>query len=117
MSLGPKRSKSLERWSSRRITLMVNSRFFFSFQETPTCHTNLTKAVKEFDLKETDVHDVFNIFMCSGFTRTSHEYFVKVSDPVLTVGLGVKEILLMFARTALFTHSVGNPCHNDSLKK
>ena len=49
-------------------------------KETPTCHTNLAEAIKEFDLKEDDVHDVFNIFMCSGFTRDRHEYFVKVSD-------------------------------------
>ena len=49
-------------------------------KETPICHTNLTEAIKVFDLKEHDVHDVFNIFMCSGFTRDQHKYFVKVSD-------------------------------------
>ena len=49
-------------------------------KETPICHTNLTEAIKVFDLKEHDVHDVFNIFMCSGFTRDQQKYFVKVSD-------------------------------------
>ena len=34
-------------------------------KETPICHTNLTEAIKVFDLKEHDVHDVFNIFLCA----------------------------------------------------
>jgi len=45
----------------------------------PTCHTALMEAVHPYGLNELDVHDVFNIFMCSGFTRDTHEYFVKAS--------------------------------------
>ena len=45
----------------------------------PTCHTSLVKSIERFGLDESDVHDVFNIFMCSGFTTEKHEYFVKAS--------------------------------------
>lgn len=34
-----------------------------------SCHTYLTEAVKEYGLTEQDVHDTWNIFMCTGFTR------------------------------------------------
>lgn len=44
-----------------------------------SCHAYLTKAVKEVGLKEDDVHDVWNIFMCTGFTRDTHQYFTKAS--------------------------------------
>ena len=27
----------------------------------------------------THVHDVFNVFMCTGFTRDTHQYFMKAS--------------------------------------
>jgi uncharacterized protein YcgI (DUF1989 family) len=30
------------------------------------CHSNLTRAVAEYGLKEEDVHDVLNAFMCTG---------------------------------------------------
>ena len=33
---------------------------------TNTCHQNLTRVAEQFGLTETDVHDVFNIFMCTG---------------------------------------------------
>uniref|UniRef100_A0A0G4F347 DUF1989 domain-containing protein n=1 Tax=Chromera velia CCMP2878 TaxID=1169474 RepID=A0A0G4F347_9ALVE len=43
------------------------------------CHSNLTRAVAPFGLSETDVHDVLNVFMCTGFTKTTHQYFMKAS--------------------------------------
>ena len=48
------------------------------------CHSNLTRALaetKELDLLEAErfVHDVVNVFMCTGYTRDTHEYFMKAS--------------------------------------
>jgi len=48
------------------------------------CHSNLTRAfaahtglpVSE---AETHIHDVLNVFMCTGFTRDSGQYFMKES--------------------------------------
>ena len=48
------------------------------------CHSNLTRAlaahaglpVREAELH---VHDVLNVFMCTGFTRDTHQYFMKAS--------------------------------------
>ncbi|KLK89897.1 hypothetical protein AA309_28845 [Microvirga vignae] len=48
------------------------------------CHSNLTRAfakttgmpVRE---AETYVHDVLNVFMCTGFTRDTGQYFMKAS--------------------------------------
>lgn len=36
-----------------------------------SCHSYLTEAVKEHGLSEEDVHDTWNIFMCTGFTQVS----------------------------------------------
>lgn len=44
-----------------------------------TCHTNLTKAIAEFGLREEDVHDVINVFQITGITRTDNTCFVKAS--------------------------------------
>ncbi|XP_050082739.1 uncharacterized protein LOC126569587 [Anopheles aquasalis] len=44
-----------------------------------SCHTYLTEAVKEYGLTEHDVHDTWNIFMCTGFTRDTQQYFCKPS--------------------------------------
>ena len=48
------------------------------------CHSNLTRALaKETGLPlheaERHVHDVLNVFMCTGFTRDTHQYFMKAS--------------------------------------
>ena len=48
------------------------------------CHSNLTRALAEHTslaLREAErhVHDVLNIFMCTGFTRDTHQYFMKAS--------------------------------------
>lgn len=44
-----------------------------------SCHSYLREAVKEFGLDESNVHDVWNIFMCTGFTRDTQQYFCKPS--------------------------------------
>jgi uncharacterized protein YcgI (DUF1989 family) len=48
------------------------------------CHSNLTRALakaKGLAVKEAEmhVHDVLNVFMCTGFTRDTHQYFMKAS--------------------------------------
>lgn len=48
------------------------------------CHSNLTRALAEVsDLPlhacEFHVHDVLNVFMCTGFTRDTGQYFMKAS--------------------------------------
>ncbi|MCP4392401.1 MAG: DUF1989 domain-containing protein [Gammaproteobacteria bacterium] len=48
------------------------------------CHSNLTRALadaRELPLTEAElhVHDVMNVFMCTGFTRDTHQYFMKAS--------------------------------------
>jgi hypothetical protein len=48
------------------------------------CHSNLTRALAaERNLPllqaEPHVHDVLNVFMCTGFTRDTHQYFMKAS--------------------------------------
>ncbi|SJX64428.1 uncharacterized protein SRS1_15071 [Sporisorium reilianum f. sp. reilianum] len=40
------------------------------------CHSNLTRAVKEFGLEESDVHDVLNVFQCTGL-NAEDQYFMK----------------------------------------
>lgn len=44
-----------------------------------TCHSNLTRRASVDGLSETDVHDVLNVFMCTGFTKDTHQYFTKPS--------------------------------------
>lgn len=48
------------------------------------CHSNLCGALaqeKGISLKDAEphVHDVLNLFMCTGFTRETHQYFMKAS--------------------------------------
>jgi hypothetical protein len=48
------------------------------------CHSNLTRVLASetgltLDLAETHVHDVLNVFMCTGFTHDTHQYFMKAS--------------------------------------
>ena len=48
------------------------------------CHSNLTRALADttgqpmVDI-EHHVHDVLNVFMCTGFTRDTQQYFMKAS--------------------------------------
>jgi len=48
------------------------------------CHSNLTRALAAatgMSLKEAEphIHDVLNVFMCTGFTKDTHQYFMKAS--------------------------------------
>lgn len=48
------------------------------------CHSNLTRALaaaRSLPPKEAElhVHDVMNVFMCTGYTRETHQYFMKAS--------------------------------------
>ncbi len=48
------------------------------------CHSNLTRALAAVtglpaQEAELHVHDVLNVFMCTGFTRDTHQYFMKAS--------------------------------------
>ncbi|CAN1528362.1 COG3665 Uncharacterized conserved protein [Rhabdaerophilaceae bacterium] len=48
------------------------------------CHSNLTRALAfatglPVQEAEMHVHDVLNVFMCTGFTRGTHQYFMKAS--------------------------------------
>ena len=48
------------------------------------CHSNLARALAgKRGMKVTDaemhVHDVVNVFMCTGYTRDTHQYFMKAS--------------------------------------
>ncbi len=48
------------------------------------CHSNLSRALAD-ETGQTPreaehlVHDVLNVFMCTGFTRDTHQYFMKAS--------------------------------------
>jgi uncharacterized protein len=48
------------------------------------CHSNLTRALAAAQKippqeAELHVHDVMNVFMCTGYTRDTHQYFMKAS--------------------------------------
>jgi len=48
------------------------------------CHSNLSRALaaaRGMPVTEAElhVHDVLNVFMCTGFTRDTHQYFMKAS--------------------------------------
>ena len=48
------------------------------------CHSNLSRALaketgKPIEEIEMQVHDVMNVFMCTGFTRDTGQYFMKAS--------------------------------------
>jgi len=48
------------------------------------CHSNLTRALAfeaglSLHRAEAHVHDVLNVFMCTGFTHDEHQYFMKAS--------------------------------------
>lgn len=43
------------------------------------CHSNLTRQAIADGLTEAHVHDVLNVFMCTGFTKDTHQYFTKPS--------------------------------------
>ena len=48
------------------------------------CHSNLTRGLAahcqlDHAAAEPLVHDVLNVFMCTGFTKDTHQYFMKAS--------------------------------------
>ena len=48
------------------------------------CHSNLSRALadhtgRSIEAIERQVHDVLNVFMCTGFTRDTGQYFMKAS--------------------------------------
>ena len=48
------------------------------------CHSNLSRALADYldvgpQEAEAHVHDVLNVFMCTGFTRDTGQYFMKAS--------------------------------------
>jgi uncharacterized protein YcgI (DUF1989 family) len=48
------------------------------------CHSNLTRALAQHlniapEEAEPHIHDVLNVFMCTGFTLDTHQYFMKAS--------------------------------------
>ncbi len=48
------------------------------------CHSNLARALateRNMSLPEAEmhIHDVMNVFMCTGYTRDTHQYFMKAS--------------------------------------
>ena len=48
------------------------------------CHSNLIKSFSEYtgkshEVSEKYIHDVLNVFMCTGFTKDTHQYFMKAS--------------------------------------
>lgn len=48
------------------------------------CHSNLTRALassRNLSLSDAEgyIHDVINVFMCTGFTSDTHQYFMKAS--------------------------------------
>lgn len=48
------------------------------------CHSNLTRALAQhqrigLEQAEQHIHDVLNVFMCTGFTRDTGQYFMKAS--------------------------------------
>ncbi|MGL4322100.1 MAG: urea carboxylase-associated family protein [Paracoccaceae bacterium] len=48
------------------------------------CHSNLSRALSDVSglpVREAEllVHDVLNVFMCTGFTQDTHRYFMKAS--------------------------------------
>jgi uncharacterized protein YcgI (DUF1989 family) len=48
------------------------------------CHSNLTRALATYlgcppEVAEPHVHDALNVFMCTGFTRDTGQYFMKAS--------------------------------------
>jgi len=48
------------------------------------CHSNLTRALSDetglnLERAEAHVHDVLNVFMCTGFTHDTGQYFMKAS--------------------------------------
>ena len=79
------------------------------------CHSNLTRALAahrglSVEVAEPLVHDVLNVFMCTGFTRDTGQYFMKASP----VRQG--DYLELFAQidlTAVLSACPGGDCGDE----
>jgi uncharacterized protein YcgI (DUF1989 family) len=59
------------------------------------CHSNLTRAVAPYGLTELDVHDVLNVFQCTGL-NADDKYFMRASpaEPGAHIGFFAEQDLL-----------------------
>ena len=73
------------------------------------CHSNLTRQALRDGLNEMDVHDVLNVFMCTGFTKDTHQYFTKPSP------VSVGDYLEFLAETDLLVSASTCPQGDVSL--
>lgn len=67
------------------------------------CHSNLTRQALRDGLTEAHVHDVLNVFMCTGFTLDTHQYFTK------PVGLASLAMSFVIVEETLSVSPL-NPC-------
>jgi uncharacterized protein len=80
------------------------------------CHSNLTRQCIRDGLREEHVHDVLNVFMCTGFTKDTHQYFTKPSP--VQIGDYIEFIAETDLRVAASTCPQGDvslPCGNDDV--
>jgi uncharacterized protein YcgI (DUF1989 family) len=68
------------------------------------CHSNLTRALAAerklpLDEAELHVHDVMNVFMCTGYTRDTHQYFMKASPFALAISSNFSPRLICWLRS------------------
>lgn len=76
-----------------------------------SCHQYLCEAVAPYGLKESDVHDVFNIFMCTGFHKQTGQYVVRGSPAEVGDYIEVfAEFDLLVALSACPHGDVSIPC-------
>lgn len=76
-----------------------------------SCHQYLINAIKPWGLGEKDVHDVFNIFMCTGFDPKTHD-FVSRGTPARDGDYieWLAEVDLLVALSACPAGDVSAPC-------
>jgi len=73
------------------------------------CHSNLTRQAIRDGLHEMDVHDVLNVFMCTGFTKDTKQYFTKPSP------VEVGDYIMFLAETDLLVSASTCPQGDVSL--
>lgn len=80
-----------------------------------TCHSNLFRAVRAQGLKEGDIHDAFNAFTCSGFSKDTGVYFVKQSPARLGDYIDFfAQVNVIFAVSSCRQGGNGSPIGDDS---
>ena len=68
------------------------------------CHSNLTRQALSDGLSEADVHDVLNVFMCTGFTRDTQQYFTKPSPVEVCPALWMSDCAGNYSRGYCTVH-------------